>query len=187
MQIRPDIRWRLEEVWVAQELARRLEGLPIESLESPITEGAYGGTYSEWRRLRHTIGYPIADHVHHVADLIHRARAEALDHVIVGGESHLELLQLSRLSHQLGLGGWSQCVAYGPGAAMGLQVAACMASLTQPYDMVGPLAWEHDLTNEPFELVDGGLVVPDRPGIGFTLDLDAVAKYLVNRYVYEAE
>jgi L-alanine-DL-glutamate epimerase-like enolase superfamily enzyme len=187
MQIRPDIRWRLEEVWVAQELARRLEGLPIESLESPITEGAYGGTYSEWRRLRHTIGYPIADHVHHVADLIHRARAEALDYVIVGGESHLELLQLSRLSHQLGLGGWSQCVAYGPGAAMGLQVAACMASLTQPYDMVGPLAWEHDLTNEPFELVDGGLVVPDRPGIGFTLDLDAVAKYLVTRYLYEAE
>ena len=62
-----------------------------------------------------------------------------------------------------------------------------MANLTQPYDMVGPLAWEHDLTNEPFELIDGALVVPDRPGIGFTLDLDAVAKYLVSRQVYEAE
>jgi L-alanine-DL-glutamate epimerase-like enolase superfamily enzyme len=187
MQIRPDIRWRLEEVWVAQELARRLEGLPMESLESPIAKAVHGGTHSEWRRLRYSIGYPIADHVHDAEDLMRRAAAEALDYAIVGGTGHLDLLHLSRLAQQLGLGGWSQCVAYGPGAALGLHAAACMANLTQPYDMVGPLAWEHDLTNEPFEFVDGALVVPDRPGLGFTLDPEAVARYLVNRYVYESE
>ena len=35
---------------------------------------------------------------------------------------------------------------------MGLHVAACMANLTLPYDMVGPMAWEDDLTNEEFYL-----------------------------------
>lgn len=186
MGIRPDIRWRLEEVWVAQELSRRLEGLPMESLESPIARSAHGGTHSEWRRLRYSIDHPVADHVGGADDLIQRSRAEALDYTILGG-SHLELLRLSEFSHRLGLGGWSQCVAYGPGAAMALHVAACMAHLSQPYDMVGPRVWEHDLTNEPFELVDGGLVVPSRPGLGFTLDLDAVGRYLVNRFVYEEE
>ena len=55
MAVRPDIRWRLEEVWVAQELAHRLQGHRMDSLESPITKraaGAFGGTFSEWRRLR---------------------------------------------------------------------------------------------------------------------------------------
>ena len=80
MGIRPDIRWRLEEVWVAQELAHRLDGLPMESFESPITKGAYAGSYSEWRRLRQTIRVPIGDHASDPEDLLRRVQAEALDY-----------------------------------------------------------------------------------------------------------
>lgn len=187
MVVRPDIRWRLEEVWVAQELARRLDGLPVESFESPIAKGAFAGSYSEWRRLRQTIRVPVADHASEPADLLRRVQADALDYAIIGSDSHLADVQRSRFVADLGLRGWSQCVQYGPGAAMGLHVAACMAHLTQPYDMVGPMAWEHDLVHEPFEFVDGALVVPDRPGLGFTLDHDAVGRYLVNRHVVEPE
>ncbi|MFP6647420.1 MAG: enolase C-terminal domain-like protein [Candidatus Latescibacterota bacterium] len=187
MGIRPDIRWRLEEVWVAQELAHRLDGLPMESFESPITKGAYAGSYSEWRRLRQTIRVPIGDHASDPEDLLRRVQAEALDYAIIGSDSHLVDVQRSQFVHALGLGGWSQCVQYGPGAAMGLHVAACMPHLSQPYDMVGPMAWEHDLTNEPFELEGGALLVPDRPGLGFTLDHDAVNRYLINRHILEAE
>jgi gluconate/galactonate dehydratase len=185
MAVRPDLRWRLEEVWVAQELARRLQGHRVESLESPIAKGAAAGTFSEWRRLRQTIGLPVADHVAGADDLIRRFQAEALDNAIVGAESHLETLALSRLAHQLGMDGWSQTVAYGPGAAMGLHVAACMPHLTRPYDMVGPMAWEHDLTREPFLFAEGSLLVPERPGLGFTLDPQAVAQYLVRRQTIE--
>lgn len=185
MHIRPDIRWRLEQVHVVQELARRLDGLPMESFESPIAKGAHGGTHSEWRRLRQTIGVPIADHVRGEEDVLARFQAQALDYAIIGSGSHLADVRASQFAHSLGLGGWSQCVQYGPGAAMGLHVAACMPNVTQPYDMVGPMAWEHDLTNEPFEFEDGALVVPDRPGLGFTLDMQAVDRYLVNRLVIE--
>lgn len=187
MLVRPDIRRRLQRVHVAQELARRLDGLPVESLESPIATGAAAGTWSEWRRLRYSIRLPVAEHVGTAQTLLQCGAAEALDYAIIGHASHLQSVHNARLAHELGMGGWSQCVAYGPGAAMGLHVAACMPHLTQPYDMVGPMAWEHDLTREPFEFVDGALVVPDRPGLGFTLDRDAVEGYLVNRFIYTAE
>ena len=36
MDVRPDIRRRLEEVWAAEEVARRLEGHRLDCLESPI-------------------------------------------------------------------------------------------------------------------------------------------------------
>lgn len=185
MVVRPDIRWRLEEVWVAQELARRLAGHALDCLESPIRKGAAAGTFSEWRRLRQSIALPIADHVYDAADLVRRFQAEALDYAIVGAATATETLAQSRLANDLGLGGWSQTVAYGPGAAMGLHVAACMPNLSQPYDMVGPMVWQHDLTNEHFEFERGAFKVPSRPGLGFTLNRDAAKKYLVREKVFE--
>jgi galactonate dehydratase len=182
MVVRPDIRWRLQEVWVAQELARRLEGHSIDCLESPINRRS-PANYAEWNRLRQTIRFPIADHISG-DDLITAFQARALDYAIVGAAGYLETVHHSRLAHQLGMGGWSQTVAYGPGAAMGLHAAACMPHLTQPYDMVGPMAWEHTLVHEDFPFVDGGFVVPDRPGLGYTLDHDAVKQYLVQERVF---
>jgi L-alanine-DL-glutamate epimerase-like enolase superfamily enzyme len=185
MAVRPDIRWRLKEVWAVQELAKRLEGHRIESLESPIEKGAAAGTFSEWRRLRETIDLPIADHVRDAEDLVRRFQAGALDYAIVGGPTHSATLQHARLAADLGMGGWSQTVAYGPGAAMGLHLAVCMPHLSQPYDMVGPMDWEDDLTNEAFEFEDGALRVPERAGLGFALNREAVGKYLVSEQVFE--
>ncbi len=181
MLIRPDIRWRLEEVWVAQELARRLDGHKMDCLESPIRRTP--GNHDEWRRLRYSIRLPIADHVAG-PDLPGIAKAEGLDYAIVGAGSHLETLQNSHLAHNLGMGGWSQSVAYGPGAAMGLHVAACMPNLTQAYDMVGPFAWEQMLVNEPFPFQDGCFLVPDRPGLGYTLEREQMKRRLVTREVF---
>ena len=70
------------------------------------------------------------------------------------------------------------------GAAMGLHVAACMPHLTQPYDMVGPIAWQHSLVNEEFVLEEGSFLVSDRPGLGYTLDRDGVERYLVERHIF---
>jgi len=184
MLVRPDIRWRLEEVWIAQELAHRLRGHRLDSLESPINKWSADGSFSEWRCLRQSITFPVADHIDG-KDLIAAFQAQALDYAIVGGQSHFDTINQSRLVHQLGMGGWSQTVAYGPGAAMGLHVAACMPNLTQPYDMVGPMAWEDTLVNEDFPFEDGCFLVPDQPGLGYTLNHDAVKKYLVKAQVLE--
>ena len=185
MAVRPDIRRRLEEVWVVQELARRLQGHKIDCLESPISAGATAGTFAEWQRLRQTIHLPIGDHVQGCEDLLQRFDAGALDYAIVGGATHTEAIHLSRLAHQLGMGGWSQTVSYGPAAAMGLHVAACMPHLTQPYDMIiGALPWESALMHEDYPFVDGSYLVPDRPGLGYTLDLAAVEKYQQRKRIF---
>ncbi len=183
MLVRPDIRWRLREVWAAQEVARRLRGHPMDSLESPINKAAFGGSWSEWRRLRESVHLPIADHVSQQA-LVPVFESRGLDHAIVGHASHLQVLQMSHLAHELGMNGWSQTVAYGPGSAMGLHVAACMPHLTKAYDLVGPYSWIDTLVNEPFVLEDGSYAVPDRPGLGYTLNHDAVKKYLVRKQVF---
>lgn len=181
MIVRPDIRWRLEEVWVAQELARRLEGHRMDCLESPIAR--VRGALDEWRRLRYSIRLPVGDHIAGT-DLVAASRAEALDYAIVGSDSHLATLRDSHLARSLGMGGWSQAVAYGPGSAMGLHVAACMPNLSQAYDMVGPMAWQHLLVNEPFPFENGSFLVPDRPGLGYTLDRAAVKKHLIRQEVF---
>lgn len=185
MVVRPDIRWRLGEVWAVQEVANRLQGHKLDCLESPITKEAYGGSFSEWRRLRESIPIPIADHVSSASDLIRRFTSHSLDYAIVGASTAMETLDRSRLADDLGLGGWSQTVAYGPGAAMGLHLAACMPNLTQPYDMVGPMAWQNDLTVESFEFENGCFRVPDRPGLGFTLNHDAVSSYTIEEKVFQ--
>ena len=42
------------------------------------------------------------------------------------------------------------------------------------------MPWFGALYNESMELVDGDLLIPDRPGLGFTFDEDAVARYRVD-------
>jgi len=38
-------------------------------------------------------------------------------------------------------------------------------------------AWEDDIIEEPFEVADGCMTVPDDPGLGIDVDLDAVEEY----------
>ena len=63
--------------------------------------------------------------------------------------------------------------------------AACMPNLTQPYDLSGSMVWDDTLVNEDFPFAEGLFEVPDRPGLGYTLNHDAVARYQVRKKVYE--
>ena len=50
--------------------------------------------------------------------------------------------------------------------------------------MVGPMAWEHTLVNEDFPFEGGSFLVSDRPGLGYTLNHEAVRKYLVQERIF---
>src|SRR3546814_10462724 len=54
----------------------------------------------------------------------------------------------------------------------GLQL--CGAIANTPFAEHMP--WFGQLFNERLEMVDGALLVPDRPGLGFTFDADAVER-----------
>lgn len=49
-----------------------------------------------------------------------------------------------------------------------------------PCDILGPLAYEHDLLAEPMEFKDGAMRAPSGPGLGVALDEEMVARYRVD-------
>jgi L-alanine-DL-glutamate epimerase-like enolase superfamily enzyme len=46
-----------------------------------------------------------------------------------------------------------------------------------PCDILGPLAYEHDLLAEPLDVRDGTVAAPDKPGLGVELDEQMLARY----------
>jgi muconate cycloisomerase len=180
MAVRPDIRRRLEEVWAAEEVARRLEGHRMDCLEDPITSGAHAGTYSEWRRLRQRIALPVAEHVD-AARVLAMWSAQALDYAIIGGRTVVEAVRAADLVDKLGLPAWTQSVGLGVANALTLHVCAAGPGLTRPHDIVGFWAKEDDCVREPFPVVEGTVAVPAEPGLGVTLDMEAVERYGVRR------
>ena len=103
--------------------------------------------------------------------------AEALDYAIIGAPSAVETVRLSAMADQLGLPCWTQYVGLGVNNALGLHVCAAGPSLSRPNDFVGFWAKQDDCVLEAFPVVDGSVQVPDRPGLGVTLDMDAVERY----------
>ena len=72
-----------------------------------------------------------------------------------------------------------------PERAVGITVAACAHWLSTCRDAflfedcVEDSPLRHELTVEKVQSVDGWIEVPDRPGLGVTLDETFVRKYLV--------
>lgn len=178
MAVRPDIRRRLVEVWAAEEVSRRLQGHCLDCLEDPITSGARAGTFSEWRRLRQRVTFPVAEHCD-AAKTLAMWQAEAVDYVIIGGLAQ-ETVRLAATVELLGLEAWTQSVGLGIVNVLSLHVCATGPGMTRPHDIVGFWAKEDDCVVEPFPVVDGLVAVPDGPGLGITLDLDAVCRYAVS-------
>ncbi len=65
------------------------------------------------------------------------------------------------------------------GTMASAQVAAAIPnSLAVEYHSY-QLGWWEDLVEEDGLIEDGYMEIPERPGLGLTLDLDAVAEYMV--------
>ena len=46
-----------------------------------------------------------------------------------------------------------------------------------PCDILGPLAYEHDLLEEPLDFRDGSMKAPEGPGLGIALDEKMLQRY----------
>jgi len=175
MAVRPDIRRRLVEVWAAEEVARRLAGHCLDCLEDPITSGARAGTFSEWRRLRQRCAFPIAEHCD-AQQIVRMWEAQALDYAIIGGLAQQTVRTAAMVAH-LGLEAWTQSVGLGIANVLALHVCAAAPGLVRPSDIVGLWAKIDDCVVEPFPVEEGHVAVPSGPGLGITLDTDALARY----------
>jgi hypothetical protein len=71
---------------------------------------------------------------------------------------------------------WLQLVGTGVTAAFSLHFGGVLSHATWPAVNCHQL-YEHELLAEPIVVQEGTAEVPDRPGLGYDLDEDAIAKY----------
>lgn len=62
----------------------------------------------------------------------------------------------------------------GIASTAGLHLAASLPALAYPSYLVGPLKYEQDIVQPPITVTDGQMTVPTGPGLGLTIDEDAL-------------
>lgn len=155
---------------------RAMEGLPMEYLEDPVTG------MGAMRETRDRIRLPFATNMC-VTSFDHLRAAVELRCVDViladvwywAGMQQTLALDTAATALGFGLGMHSSCE-LGVGLAAQLHMAAVMPNLKSAIDVMHPHA-VNDVLVERLEPVDGAYAVPTGPGLGVTLDEDAVERY----------
>ncbi|MBV7340197.1 hypothetical protein KFU94_70725 [Chloroflexi bacterium TSY] len=82
---------------------------------------------------------------------------------------------------------------HGSGVDLGLldasyvHAAACAPTCTLGSDIVGHFIREHHLLRTPLRFADGHVHLPQEPGLGVELDMEALQRYTSHRWIIELE
>jgi muconate cycloisomerase len=158
-------------------LARRLEAYNILVLEDPIP---WRDNIDAYVLLRQKSPLPVAMHVTTPEAVLAAIRANAVDYFNLAG-SMADFVKMAWMAEQAGLRCW-----HGSGVDLGIRdmsyvhASVAAGNCTLPGDMVGNFLREDDLIVEPIPIVDGRIPAPTAPGLGVTLDEEALARYRVS-------
>ncbi|WP_121743264.1 mandelate racemase/muconate lactonizing enzyme family protein [Natronorubrum halophilum] len=176
----PNQGWRLDEaVRVGAALADA--GVYLQYLEQPIQVDSHRSL----ARLRQRTPQPIAPNedtyiAHNLRELIEHGALDVavVDMTPAGGISGLR--QLAAIAEDAGIPMAHHCAFdLGIRTAAILHAVSGIPGFTLPPDTVY-YAWEDDVIEEPFEIDNGAIAVPDEPGLGITVDEDRVAEYRID-------
>lgn len=165
---------RFEDLEGARRIGRELERFERVVFESPMPQERL-----DWYvALRRQIPQRIALHLTSLGQLLPALRAEAADYYNLLGPLK-EFGEWARLAQAAGCPTWR-----GTGMDLGIRDmssvhAAAAAGCALPSDIIGHLFREDDLLAEPIPFREGALLVPDAPGLGITLDREALERYRV--------
>jgi muconate cycloisomerase len=157
-------------------LARQLEQFPnVAMYEDPMPKW----NLDWYKQFRAAVTVPVALHLSSPRDVVNAIKAEACDHFNLNG-SMVQFIRSAAMAAAYGSLCW-----HGSGVDLGimersyLHAAACARNCVLPSDFVGSWVREDDLTVEPLPIADGYAQVPNTPGLGCELDLEAVERYQV--------
>ena len=166
-------------MWSPSEVIRalaRVQDIGLELLEQPLPIGAAPFQ----RDLVARLGIDIAadESVRTVADAATVVRERSAT-VINVGLSKLggptTALHAAQLAAANGLGVMvGSVIEMGVATAMGLHLAAALPHLAYPSYLLGPLKYREQITAEQIAIVDAHIAVPQGPGLGITVDEDAL-------------
>jgi muconate cycloisomerase len=174
----------------AERIAGRLAPIGnVLYLEDPIPRW----DYESWAHLRRKSQVPLSMHIslpyaemgQMEHDAARAARALATDYFNFNGGIYA-YRRLAALADLFGM-------SYSHGSEIDLGIleasylhkSASAAGNKLPSDIFGRLVREHDLLKEPLEIVGGEASVPQKPGLGVELDMDAVRHYGISHWEVE--
>ncbi len=164
----------------AKRFCRQVADCNVAWLEEPVTADDKRGQ----AEVRASTDIPIASGESEFTrfdfrDLIELRAADVLqpDLSIAGGITEAMRIEALASAHQLRFAPhlWGGALTF----ASGLHVAAVASSGFILEYSLGANPMLHELAVEKFPVVDGYVEIPDRPGLGVTIDEDFVAKYRV--------
>lgn len=174
------LRIDLNEAWESVSTASRrlaeLAPLGVQLAEQPLPRDDIAGL----ARLRTRSVIPIAadESVWTAQDALGVIRSRAADSLnIYVSESGglLEARHIAELADTAGLSYWiGSMPELGLGTAAIAHLAATLPGLTLASDACGFLYHSHDILTEPLEVMGGRLVAPTAPGLGVSVDEDAI-------------
>ncbi|MGH9327657.1 MAG: mandelate racemase/muconate lactonizing enzyme family protein [Terriglobia bacterium] len=173
---------RFERPAEVMRFSRRLEEAGnIRCLEDPVPRWNLGW----YRLLREKTALPIALHValpymelgQTIQDAIRAVQMEAVDYFNFNC-GIANFVRLADIADAAGIPCWHGSeVDLGILEASYLHACAAARNCTLPSDIFGQLLREDDLIVEPLEITGGQARVPQKPGLGVTLDFDALERY----------
>jgi L-alanine-DL-glutamate epimerase-like enolase superfamily enzyme len=160
----------------AARLAAELEPFgTVANLEDPVLKDNL-----DWfRLLREKTWIPIALHLGSPAGVLAALKAEAVDHINLGG-SAVQIRRSAALAEAANIPVWVQMggLCLGVKAAYSVHLQSTLPNATLPCDEL-PFTRVADVCDGSLELEAGHFLVPDRPGLGISVNLDIVEKYRV--------
>jgi L-alanine-DL-glutamate epimerase-like enolase superfamily enzyme len=157
----------------AIEMTERLAKFPnYFAVESPIARANVDG----YRQLRGKLALPVAEHVDGI-DVEQWTREGLLDAwIVAGARMGRGLERLAALSKQSSKPIWVEH-SIDNGIAEVFQAHQAAAWPTIQYCISVTNVLEDDCMKEPFTVRDGQYTIPDKPGLGVSLDEAAIEKY----------
>ena len=155
-------------------LAHQLEPLGnVEVFEDPIPKSDLEG----YVQIHEQINQPVAMQLSNGAGVVRAVKAGVVDCVnlaggLVGFQRNAEVAAAAELRCWHGSG-----VDLGICETSFVHTIAATPNCTMASDLVGSWTRQDDLILEPLELVDGHVPLPQRPGLGCDLDIDAVSRF----------
>ena len=162
---------------------RLLEPHDLTLVEQPIPRGEIAGL----AEIRRAIGIPLMadESVTGPASLVEIIRREAADLVKVKVMKQGGLLRTLAMVELASAAGLGVVVGHGFGLTLSTLAEAAVAATSDAVmpgcEAVGPLKMAGDVVADPVRLGDGVLHLVDAPGLGATVDSEALKRYRVQR------
>ncbi|MCH8295585.1 hypothetical protein IH992_31260 [Candidatus Poribacteria bacterium] len=164
------------------ELAEQLKELDnVEVFEDPIPKkGLRDDVLAQYRYMREKLPFPLALHLGGTEHVLKAIKADCVDYLNLGG-SMVNFVKAAAIANAAGIPVW-----HGSGNDLGimemsyLHAASVAPNCVLASDFVGSWTRVDDLIVEGFTFADGFTPVPQAPGLGCELDLNALEKYRVD-------